>query len=113
LIEYMTQSNDMGLFHVYLTRPTHIPKGNIYSVVDAPMLNDSQDLQHSPLRSSYGPSQSKITSNNLYLAFSSPTAGLLMCWQYSVSTTKSGMELNHLWSFVKNPQFDPSLEDTF
>ncbi|KAI9454516.1 hypothetical protein HD554DRAFT_2031283 [Boletus coccyginus] len=50
---------------------------------------------------------------NLYLAFSSPAAGLLICWQYSGSNAKSTVKLNWLWSYITDPQFDPNAEKTF
>ncbi|KAF9226856.1 hypothetical protein BS17DRAFT_794281 [Gyrodon lividus] len=36
-----------------------------------------------------------------------------MCWQYSGSNLKLAAELNHLGSFIQDPQFEPALEDSF
>lgn len=47
-----------------------------------------------------------ITPQNLYSAFSSLTAGLLICWQYSGSTSKSIAELNQLSTFLADPVLD-------
>ncbi|KIK80587.1 hypothetical protein PAXRUDRAFT_158258, partial [Paxillus rubicundulus Ve08.2h10] len=56
---------------------------------------------------------SVITLENLFSAFSSPTAGLLMHWQYSGSNLKLAAELNCLGSFIQDPQFEPALEYSF
>lgn len=50
---------------------------------------------------------------NLWSGFSSPTAGLLMCWHYTGTNEKSGTELNCLWEFVTDPQFHLSAQDRF
>ena len=111
LIEYRTQPNDMGLFRVYPNRPTHIPSRpeNIRSFVDAPTL----EMDDTPSATIRGLADAQITQHELYSAFSSPTAGILMCWQYTGTTSKSGAELNRLWSFIKDPRFQPSVHDTF
>ncbi|KIK80669.1 hypothetical protein PAXRUDRAFT_158056, partial [Paxillus rubicundulus Ve08.2h10] len=36
-----------------------------------------------------------------------------MCWQYSGSNSKLAAELNHLWSFIQDPEFDPTLHTSF
>lgn len=83
--------NNMGLFRVYPTQPSFIPKldGSIHAVVDAPTLEASQ---RSEAPEQIAP-ESQITPETLYSAFSSPTAGLLMCWQYSGTNEKPGAEL--------------------
>lgn len=111
LIPYQMTPNDMCLFRVYPTKPSFIPKddGDILAVVDAPTLQGLEPSQ-APDRTPHGLGDSQITHENLYSAFSSPTAGLLMCWQYSGTNEKSGAELNRLWSsFIKDPQFQPSV----
>ncbi|KIJ11125.1 hypothetical protein PAXINDRAFT_52664, partial [Paxillus involutus ATCC 200175] len=45
--------------------------------------------------------------------FSSPTAGLLMCWHYSGTTAKSIPELNRLGSYTRDPQFNAAEELPF
>ncbi|KAF8436569.1 hypothetical protein L210DRAFT_2459165 [Boletus edulis BED1] len=91
LVEYRTLPNDMGLFRVYPTQPSFIPKGDgdLRSVVDAPTLEASEASQG---QDAAIPSvaEPEITRENLYSAFSSPSAGLLMCWQYSGTNEKSG-----------------------
>ena len=120
LVEHRTQPNTMSLFRIYPTRPTLIPTGNgdIHSVVDAPTLDGSESQQshqdHQPRAAAvHGLMESKITSENLFAAFSRSTAGLLMCWQYTGSNAKSAGELNRLWSFIKDPRFDPLVVDSF
>lgn len=103
--------NNMGLFRVYLTQPSFIPKGdgNIHAVVDAPTL----EAVHPAEAPEQITQESQITPKTLYSAFSSPTAGLLMCWQYSGINEKSGAELNWLWSFGTDPKFKPSVQSMF
>lgn len=116
LVEYRTQPNEMGVFRVYPTRPTLVPSGdnNIYALVDAPTLENSDDAEeHDGALHIIRDAQAEITPENLYSAFSSPAAGLLMCWQYSGSNAKSAAELNRLWSYITDPRFDPNAEKTF
>ncbi|KIJ58068.1 hypothetical protein HYDPIDRAFT_103322 [Hydnomerulius pinastri MD-312] len=108
----------MGLFRVYPTRPTLIPKGetSIDAVADAPTFETTPDSSHHRAAQNPhhgGPSPADITPDNLYTAFSSPTAGLLMCWQYSGSNTKSAAELNRLWKFIKDPDFNSDVAESF
>lgn len=107
LIAHQTSCNNMGLFWVYPMRPSFIPTSdsNLYAAVDAPTL-EATGLQRSQ-HANYIPQVAgpEITHESLYLGFSSPTAGLLMCWQYSGSFKKSGAELNRLWLFLTDPQF--------
>ncbi|KAG8212825.1 hypothetical protein J3R82DRAFT_11121 [Butyriboletus roseoflavus] len=113
----------MGLFRVYPTHPTLFPKGEhtIYDIVDAPTLDSvNPETRSLPLSPDDSPGHMltgllspEITHDNLYSAFSSPTVGLLMCWQYSGSNMKSASELNRLWTFVQDPQFDPKAQATF
>lgn len=51
--------------------------------------------------------KSQITEENLFSAFSDPTSGLLMYWQYSGSNMKSGAELTHLKDCAGDLCFDP------
>ncbi|KAG6380707.1 hypothetical protein JVT61DRAFT_5085 [Boletus reticuloceps] len=115
-VEYRTLLNDMGLFRVYQTKPSFVPMGedDILTFVDAPTLETSTASQPSrPMAIHLIPEPQIMARDNLYSAFSSPSAGLLMCWQYSGTNEKSGAELNRLWSFVTDPQFRASSLDTF
>ncbi|KAI6009108.1 hypothetical protein EDC04DRAFT_2581757 [Pisolithus marmoratus] len=47
-----------------------------------------------------------LTSKDLFSAFSSPMAGLLMCWHYSGSNEKSVAELNRLTGFTSDALFN-------
>ncbi|KAF8551517.1 hypothetical protein OG21DRAFT_1417839, partial [Imleria badia] len=94
---------------VYPIRPTMFPRGDgtIHSAVDAPTLDSAGANSQPPVQDSHSHAQptgslspSEITHDNLFSAFSSPMAGLLMCWQYSGSNTKSAGELNRLRSFI-------------
>ncbi|KAH7909388.1 hypothetical protein BJ138DRAFT_1102735 [Hygrophoropsis aurantiaca] len=96
-----TPPNDMGLFRVYPTLPTLIPVDGISldSVCDAPALREP-DMQQGPdisgIPEEPGP-------DNVFSAFSSPSAAMLMAWQYSGSTTKSGPELIRLVQHLRDP----------
>jgi hypothetical protein len=47
-----------------------------------------------------------IQPEELFSAFSSPTAGLLFCWQYSESNFKSNAEMRHLaWDFLNDNEY--------
>ncbi|KIJ08024.1 hypothetical protein PAXINDRAFT_89471, partial [Paxillus involutus ATCC 200175] len=85
----------------------------IHTIADAPTFEQSRSpTPLHPAVHSLSPT-GDITPKNLYSAFSSPTAGLLMCWQYSGSNSKSAAELNHLWSFIQDPEFDTTLHTSF
>jgi len=107
----------MGLFRVYPTKPSLKPKGDgrLYAIVDAPTLEVSaeQELQQPMDVVPHNVIRSPITCENLWSAFSSPTAGLLICWHYTGTNEKSGAELNRLWQFITDPQFRPSVQDRF
>ena len=80
--------------------------------MDTPTL-DSTSTDNLAQPTTGGLSPSEITCDNLFSAFSSPMAGLLMCWQYSGSNMKSAGELNHLGSFIRDPQFHPNAHIAF
>ena len=105
---FQTQPNSGGMICIYPTQPTQIPDlgttGAHSNYIDAPMLASSNLLFSNLLNIV---ASSNITCDNLFLAFSSPTASLLMCWQYLQSTAKSKDELNRLWKYIKDPTFNP------
>ena len=76
--EWCTQPNEIGLFQVYPSHPTHIPADTSFStVVDAPILKQPEhcNTNHSGLVDT----ESEIMEDNLFSAFTNPTSGLLMC----------------------------------
>lgn len=98
----------MGLFHVYPNGPTFDSLLGS-NCIDAPTL--IQPSFPSPnLLNIVAPST--ITCKNLFLAFSSPTTGLLTCWHFSGSNVKTKEETNHLWQYIQDPMFNPSEEAT-
>ncbi|KAF8838869.1 hypothetical protein BDN67DRAFT_991113 [Paxillus ammoniavirescens] len=113
--ECRTKPDELGLFRVYPTQPTLLPKGEtgLDAISDAPTFEKDDNLASAPSHVTPGLSQTEITSDNLYEAFSSPTAGLLMCYHYSGSTTKSAGELNRLWTFIEDPLFDSTMRPSF
>ncbi|KAG1846263.1 hypothetical protein F4604DRAFT_1595129, partial [Suillus subluteus] len=87
-----------GLFCVYAQCPTLIPSVNegLDAIADAPTF-DTQGNPHSD-RSQLVPGlpSPDVRPEELFSAFSSPTAGLLFCWQYSGSNSKSNAEMKCL-----------------
>ena len=113
----------MGLFHIYPTQPTFIPDvdHSILTYVEVPTLDTTSTSEHeSDCHSAPSHPTSEaglptdITPENIFLAFSSLTAALLMCWQYSGSNLKSAAELNCLWTnVIQDPKFDPKTTSIF
>ena len=92
------------MFRVYPRYPGNVRHTNLVDVIDAPTLqvaeSDSQPV-------------SDISADDLYLAFSHSTAGLLMSWQYSGGMTKSADELDRLWTYIQDPKFNPRVDMIF
>lgn len=109
LVKFKIIADDMGVYRVYPRYPG-IPKRNgLEAVTDAPALQSSTDSGAKDSSAS-----SDMSLDALYSAFSHPTAGLLMAWQYSGGTNKTGAELDRLWtSHIQDPAFDPSVHTTF
>ena len=99
----------MGLFKIYPNRPTFEP-GSDMNHVDPPTLVQ-QAVPSSDLKNIIPPSD--ITRQNLFSAFSSPTAGLLTCWHFSGSTAKTKEETNRLCKYIQDPAFKPSEAQSF
>ena len=92
-------------------RPTLFPQDQtIKSISDAPTF-ETHDSATQTVRvetnSHLHVPDMVLTREDLFSAFSSPTAGLLMCWQYSSSNEKSAAKLNRLASFTSDPLFNP------
>jgi hypothetical protein len=104
----------MGLYHIYCTCPTLIPKGGgaLDSVCDAPTLDaaDNPAEQASQRLTGVPLPPPEIMRNNLYDAFSSPTMGLMMCWHFSGSTAKSMAKMHRLMKFLDDNKY--KREDT-
>jgi hypothetical protein len=108
LIPFQTPPDSMGLYCIYPTPPTLSPQGGaLDSVCDAPTLDAAGNVAKQTSQSLTGVPlpPPKIMCENLYNAFSSPTAGLLMCWQYLGSTTKSAAETHHLTTFLDDDEY--------
>jgi hypothetical protein len=108
LVPYQTTPDSMGLFRVYAQRPTLIPIANegLDAIANAPSF-DTQSNPH--LERSHivpGLPSPDIRPEELFSAFSSPTAGLLFCWQYSGSNSKSNAEMKRLVrDFLDNDEY--------
>lgn len=90
------------MFRIYPRYPGVVHCANLADITDASTLQ--------PVESDPGQA-SGISADGLYSAFSHPTAGLLMAWQYSGGTTKSANELDYLWTYIQDPNFN-SQDDT-
>ncbi|KAI5994685.1 hypothetical protein EDD15DRAFT_2128955, partial [Pisolithus albus] len=97
LIPYRTDPDVLGIFRVYATRPTLIPHDRaINSISDSPTFEthvSTAQMTGVEVNSRLHIPDMVLTSKDLFSAFSSPTAGLLMCWHYSGSNEKSVAEL--------------------
>ena len=123
LVKYQTKPDHMGLFRIYPTQPTFIPDvdHSVLTYVEAPTLDTTSTSEHKSDRHSEPSHPTSeaglpmdITPENVFSAFSSLTAALLMCWQYSGSNLKSAAKLNHLWTnVIQDPKFDPKTTSIF
>ena len=109
LIPFQTEPDSMGLYRIYPTAPTLIPKGGgtLDSVCDAPTLDTAGNVAEQSSQNLTGvpAPPPEITRDNLYDGFSSPTAGLMMCWHYSGSNAKSAAETHRLMTFLDDDQY--------
>jgi hypothetical protein len=98
LVPYQTTPDSMGLFRVYAQRPTLIPIANegLDAIADAPSFDTQSNPHLERSRIVPGLPSPDIRPEELFSAFSSPTAGLLFCWQYSGSNSKSNAEMKRL-----------------
>ncbi|KAG1762181.1 hypothetical protein EDD22DRAFT_746501, partial [Suillus occidentalis] len=97
-VPFRMETDDAGLYCVYITRPSNIPNNNtLEAVTDAQTLASDNQIPRSSL-SSKG-------TEELFAAFSNPTSGLLMAYQYSGTGQQSVAELQHLTTFVGDPLF--------
>ncbi|KAG2129245.1 uncharacterized protein EDB93DRAFT_1095498, partial [Suillus bovinus] len=88
---FETPPDDSGLFRVYPTRPTLLPCNNtLKRVTDTPTLAGGD---RTTSRITEGLLSNEISNDDLYLAFSNPTASLLMAYQYSGTSQQSVAEL--------------------
>jgi hypothetical protein len=95
----------MGVFWIYPRYPSILQRPSLTAITDAPTLLD-EDLDSDTI-------STDISLDTLYSAFTSPIAGLLMAWQYSGGTTKSSHELDHLWTFLRDPCFNSTVNTIF
>ena len=106
---FQMNPDSFGLFKVFPNCPTFEPHLDL-GVIDAPTLVQGS-LPSSPLTNIIPPMD--ITHENIFSAFSSPTAGLLTCWHFSRSTAKTKDETNRLWKYIQDPAFNLSEELPF
>ncbi|KAG1818139.1 uncharacterized protein BJ212DRAFT_1269392, partial [Suillus subaureus] len=102
-----TEPDTMGLYRRYPMCPTLAPKANLTleGATDAPTL-DGECINSGVHPGLPSP---EITSDQLFEAFTNPSAGILMAWQYTGMNEKSNDEWDHLVQFLKDPFF--RLED--
>ena len=107
--QFQTEPDSSGLFKIFPNHPTFEPHSDL-GLVDALTLIQGP-LPSSSLMNITPPTD--ITHENLFSAFSSPTAGLLTCWHFSGSAEKTKEEMNRLWKYIQDPAFNPSKELPF
>jgi hypothetical protein len=109
-IPFETIPDSMGLYCIYPTCPTLVLKGNgaLDSICDAPTLDATGNTAEHASQSltSVPAPPPEITCHNLYDAFSSPTAGLITCWHYSGSTSKSAADMHCLMTFLDDDSYN-------
>jgi hypothetical protein len=108
LTPYQTEPDAMGLFRVYSACPTLIPSrdAGLDAIADAPTFDMQDNFDQERSKIVPGLPSPDIQPEDIFSAFSSPTAGLLMCWQYSGTNAKSAAELNCLATFIDDPLFN-------
>lgn len=105
-VPFETEPNEAGLYRIYPTRPSILPIDNtLATVTDAPTLAGGDRVPDSS-RITEGLSSKEIGQEDLYAAFSNPTSGLLMAYQYSGTGQQSVAELQRLTGFVGDPLFN-------
>ncbi|KAG2150698.1 uncharacterized protein EDB93DRAFT_1054541, partial [Suillus bovinus] len=103
LIPFQMEADDAGLYHIYITWPSNIPNSDtLEAVTDAPTLARDDQI---PRSSRITEGLSSKGTEELYEAFSNPTSGLLMAYQYSGTSQQSVAELQRLTTFVGDPLF--------
>jgi hypothetical protein len=106
LIPFETEPDNTGLFRIYTSRPSLLSNNDtLESVTDAPTLAGGDRTTQSS-RITEGLSTKEIGNDDLYTAFSNPTAGLLMAYQYSGTGQQSVAELQRLTTFVGDSLFN-------
>ncbi|KAG2112883.1 hypothetical protein DEU56DRAFT_749192, partial [Suillus clintonianus] len=101
LIPFQTEPDAMGLYRVYPMRPTLAPEANVtlQGVTDAPTLDGERvtPIAHPGLPSP------EISSDQLFEAFTNPSAGILMAWQLEdLNGLNHTRELKLLDEYLKN-----------
>ncbi|KAG2337819.1 hypothetical protein BDR05DRAFT_952336 [Suillus weaverae] len=105
-IPFETEPNEAGLYQIYPTRPSVPPnKNSLESVTNAPMLAGGDRVPDSS-HITEGLSSKEIGQEDLYVAFSNPTSGLLMAYQYSGTGHQSVAELQQLTGFIGDLLFN-------
>ncbi|KAG0694833.1 hypothetical protein DFH29DRAFT_814861, partial [Suillus ampliporus] len=98
LVPYQTALDALGLFRVYVQQPTLIPIGNegLDAIADAPTFETRHNPHQERSQIVPGLPSQDLRPEDIFSPFSSPTAGLLMCWQYSGANSKSSAEMKRL-----------------
>jgi hypothetical protein len=98
LIPYHTAPDALGLWRIYAQRPTLFPRRDqsLDAISDAPTFETQGDPHMERSQIVPGLPSQDIQPDDIFSAFSSPTAGLLFCWQYSGINSKSSAEMKRL-----------------
>ncbi|KAG0697720.1 hypothetical protein DFH29DRAFT_762981, partial [Suillus ampliporus] len=107
VIPFQMEPDAIGLYRVYPRCPTLFPWTTLDTLCDNPLLQTHKDPSNALSQPHTGPPLPfSITPKNMYSAFSSPTAGLLMCWQYSSSNFISNAAVQRLTTFLDDNTYD-------
>ncbi|KAG2067651.1 hypothetical protein BDR04DRAFT_1026685, partial [Suillus decipiens] len=108
LIPYQTLPDSLGLFCIYAQKPTLIPTTNegLDVITDALTFETWGNSQLSQSQIIAGLPSQEMRLEDIFSPFSSPTAGLLMCWQYSSTNSKLSTKIKCLTrEFLNQDQY--------
>lgn len=106
LVPFETKPDNMGLYRIYPTHPTLVPTDGttLNTVTDAPTLDCGQPGSKCTKILAGLPS-TDVGMDELFDAFTNPTCGLLMAWQYSGTGLNSAAHFDRLGTFLDDPLF--------
>ncbi|KAG0696582.1 hypothetical protein DFH29DRAFT_1004423 [Suillus ampliporus] len=103
-----SEPDSMGLYRIYLTRPTFIPPNNssLVNCTDASTL-EGEWVTESSASTGFAPPD--VDNDHIFDPFTNPMCGLMMTWCHTRTNKKSDAEVNRLARFHQHLNF--ALED--
>jgi hypothetical protein len=107
LIPFTTQPDQFGLFRVYANEPSHVLPETLENLIDAPtLLSEPSGFDVAAARARLGVPGVELSSQEIFAPFTNPSSGILMAWQYSGTSQKSGAELDRLARLLSHPLYN-------